>query len=72
MLIKHLENNTKIMAKVDIGHPWASNPSTIGSIASMYMSILFMREVLPENYGYNMEEQKLLKNIQAIQENNVF
>jgi hypothetical protein len=37
---------------IDIGHPWAQSPTTIGSIATMYLSILFMREVLPDEEGY--------------------
>ena len=32
----------------------------------MYLSILFMREVLPENDDYNIEEEKLIKNIEMI------
>jgi hypothetical protein len=32
----------------------------------MYLSILFMREVLPENDDYNIEEEKLIKNIEII------
>jgi hypothetical protein len=32
----------------------------------MYLSILFMREVLPENEDYSIEEEKLIKNIEII------
>jgi hypothetical protein len=51
-LIKYLENETAPSTFIDIGHPWAQSPKTIGSIATMYMSILFMRELLPEEDGY--------------------
>jgi hypothetical protein len=32
----------------------------------MYLSILFMRELSPENEGFLEEESKLVKNISAI------
>jgi len=38
----------------------------------MYMSILFMRELLPDEDGYTEQELKLTKNIQEIKKYNVF
>ena len=52
VLIKYLESDTAPSTIIDIGHPWAQSPRTIGSISTMYMSILFMRDLLPEEDGY--------------------
>ena len=32
----------------------------------MYLSILFMREALPDNDDYVLEEENLLKNIEIV------
>ncbi len=50
--MKYLENDTKPTTLIDIDHPWAKSPTTLGSIATMYLSILFMRELLPNDEGY--------------------
>jgi len=48
-----LENDSEPNTYIDIGHPWAESPKTIGSISTMYMSILFMRDLLPEEEGFD-------------------
>ena len=42
VLIDYLENNTAPSSPMNIGHHWAKSPTTIGSIAAMYMCILFI------------------------------
>ena len=47
-----MENEAYLQNVIDIGHPWAKSPTTIGSMATMYLSIIFMRDLLPEEDGY--------------------
>jgi hypothetical protein len=49
-----------------MGHPWASSPTTIGSIAIMYISILVMRQLSEEEPGYSLQEKNLKHTIQII------
>jgi len=51
-LIKYLENDEPPATPIDMGHPWAKSPSTIGSISTMYLSILFMRDLRENEEGY--------------------
>ena len=51
-----------------MGHPWAQNPTTIGSIATMYMSILFMRFLVVDEEGYQQQELIIKINLEIMQE----
>jgi hypothetical protein len=51
-----------------MGHPWAKNPTTIGSIATMYLSILFMRYLVEEEDGYQQQEEIIKRNLELLQE----
>jgi hypothetical protein len=46
-----------------MGHPWAKNPTTIGSIATMYLTILFMRYLVEEEEGYYQQEEIIKSNL---------
>jgi hypothetical protein len=52
VLLKHLENEEAPASTIDMGHPWARSPTTIGSIATMYLSILFMRDIKEGEDGF--------------------
>jgi len=47
-----LENDEELASKINMGHPWAKSPTTIGSIATMYLSILFMRDIKDGEDGF--------------------
>ena len=53
-----------------MGHPWAQNPTTIGSIATMYLSILFMRYLVEDEDGYQQQEEIIRANLQLFQQMN--
>jgi len=52
ILIKYLESDDPLATVIDMGHPWAKSPNTIGSIATMYLSILFMRDIKEGEDGF--------------------
>ena len=39
--------------QINMGHPWADSPVTIGSISLMYMQILLMREIPYDSPGFD-------------------
>jgi len=51
-LIKYLENNEPPAVPINMDHPWAKSPTTIGSISSMYLSILFLKEHREHEDGF--------------------
>jgi hypothetical protein len=61
VLMKYLEDNTLPSKYVDIAHPWAAGPKTLGSIATIYLSILFMRDLNSDETGYDDQETRIQK-----------
>ena len=57
--------------QINMGHPWADSPLTIGSISLMYMQILLMRDIPYDSPGYEAQEEILQFNIKLIVKNNV-
>lgn len=45
ILIKYLDNDSQPATSIDMAHPWAKSPTTIGSISTMYLCILFMKDI---------------------------
>jgi len=39
-----INNDQKLILPIDMGHPWASNPKSIGSLATMYLCLFFIKE----------------------------
>ena len=39
-LFKHFNSSRKLKEKISVGHPWAAKPSTIGSLATVYLTML--------------------------------
>ncbi len=39
--------------EVNMGHPWANSPQTIGSLTLMYLTIIFTRHSENEISGYD-------------------
>jgi len=52
VLIRYLENNECPAMAIEMEHPWAQSPKSIGSIATMYLSILFMKDVRDGEDGF--------------------
>jgi hypothetical protein len=59
VLVSYMEDDTRPATVIDIGHPWAESPTSIGSIATMYTSILFMRENITDDDDYIKQEELL-------------
>jgi hypothetical protein len=51
-----MTQNDKLNEAVDLGHPWVSPLATIGSNATMYISIIFMKNLFEGDEGYSQQE----------------
>lgn len=56
---------------IDMGHPWARSPASIGSIATMYLSILFMRDIKEGEDGFQQQELQINKHYETILKKNI-
>jgi hypothetical protein len=63
-----MTNNDKIMEPPCINHPWVSPPQTIGSLATMNVSLLFMREIAKGEVGYQIQEERMQNNLIKFQQ----
>ena len=71
MLIKYLENDAAPAMNIDMGHPWAHSPKSIGSIATMYLSILFMKDLLEGEDGFMHQQTQIDSYYQIIKKKNI-
>ena len=60
-MIYFLDKNKELNEELDYQHPWATSPKTFGSLASMYLAILFMKEDDEE------EQEKEIKKLEIQQ-----
>ncbi len=61
-----MSNNDAILEPPGINHPWVSAPQTIGSLATMNISLLFMREMEPGDFGYHRQEEGIQINLKKV------
>ena len=57
-----MENFAPLAFPVNMGHPWAGSPNTLGSLCVMYLSILFIRFKDHDDPTFFEEEKTILDN----------
>lgn len=67
-----MSDNTPIRNFNRLEHAWAESPKTIGSLAMMFMGFMIMREVSPQEIGYNYQEIAIETNIKKIAELKIY
>jgi hypothetical protein len=66
-----MDSDEALAFPIEMDHPWAQSPQSIGSIATMYMSILFVREFQIGELGYDGQEDIISKHISVVKSEGV-
>ena len=67
-----MNDDDKVKDFGSFDHAWAESPKTIGSISMMFMGFMIMREMDPNELGYNYQEMVIQNNIKKIVEKDIF
>jgi len=66
VILNYIQEDMKVDDFKSLEHAWAEAPKTIGSISMMFLGYMIMRELSPEELGYQYQETTIQNNINLI------